>query len=78
MEILGSHMYEKCGLYLAPISLFCVIFNHLDWQKFSQIAQERQIQREMLKTQHDDLFPVQINDGSGESSQTSDKSETSR
>ena len=41
MEILGSHIYEKCGIYLAPVSLFCTIFNHLDWKSFDQIAKER-------------------------------------
>ena len=41
MEILGSHVYEKCGIYLAPVALFCTIFNHLDfWQKFDEIARE--------------------------------------
>ena len=41
MEVLGSHMYEKCGMYLAPVSLFCTVFNHLDWQNFARIAEER-------------------------------------
>jgi len=42
MEILGSHVYSKFGSYLAPISLFCTIWNHLDWQSFAAIAAERE------------------------------------
>ena len=30
MEILGSHLYEKSGTLLAPMSLLCTVFNHLD------------------------------------------------
>ena len=41
MEIAGSYVYEKCGVYLAPISLFCTVWNHLDWQTFARIAEER-------------------------------------
>ena len=79
MEILGSHMYEKCGLYLAPVSLFCVIFNHLDWQKFHDLAEQRRVQRELMKKQEPDDFLGEINGLSGgESSQTIDKIEESR
>ena len=42
MEILGSHIYDKCGMFLAPVSLFCTVFNHLDWESFARIAEERQ------------------------------------
>ena len=41
MEVFGSHVYERYGIYLAPVSLFCTIFNHLDWETFSQISEER-------------------------------------
>ena len=41
MEVLGSHLYEKCGVYLAPVSLFCTVWNHLDWQTFARIAEQR-------------------------------------
>ena len=44
MEVLGSHVFEKCGIYLAPVSLFCTIFNHLDWGKFAEIAEQRRVQ----------------------------------
>ena len=40
-EITGSLVYEKFGAYLAPISLFATVFNHLDWPTFAQIAEER-------------------------------------
>ena len=43
MEILGSHVYEKFGVYMAPLSLFCTIFNHLDWESFARIANERKL-----------------------------------
>ena len=74
MEILGSHMYEKCGLWLAPVSLFCTVFNHLDWEKFSQIAEERQAYTELLRKQEsaEDDFFGEINDG-----READKTETS-
>ena len=42
MEILGSHVYEKYSVYMAPISLFCTVFNHLDWEAFAKISEERQ------------------------------------
>ena len=41
MEVLGSHLYEKCGALLAPMSLVCTVFNHLDWKTFARIAEER-------------------------------------
>ena len=41
MEIVGSKIYDKCENYLGPISVFCTIFNHLDWELFSKIAEER-------------------------------------
>ena len=41
MEIAGSYVYEKCGAYLAPISLFCTVWNHLDWRTFAQISEQR-------------------------------------
>ena len=45
MELAGSYVYEKCGVYLAPISLFCTVWNHLDWQTFARIAEERKNER---------------------------------
>ena len=41
MEVLGSHVYEKCGMYLAPVAVFCTIFSHLDWESFAEIAEQR-------------------------------------
>ena len=41
MEVLGSHVYEKCGMYLAPAAMICTIFNHLDWESFPEIAEQR-------------------------------------
>ena len=67
MEVVGSYTYEKCKFWLGPISLFCSIFNHLDWKRFAEIAEQRQ----MLKNQQEksDIFP-EINNDRGESSQT--------
>jgi len=42
MEILGSRIYASYGSYLAPVSLFCTVFNHLDWNTFSRIAEEQE------------------------------------
>ena len=76
MEVAGSYMYEKCGLWLAPVSLFCTVFNHLDWKKFSEIAKERQAQ---TKLQRDVPFPDKINGSTGESScPESDKAQEPR
>ena len=52
MEVLGSHVYERCSIYLAPVSLFCTIFNHLDWETFSQISEER---KKSEKTEDDNF-----------------------
>ena len=41
MEILGSHISEKYGIFLAPLSLFCTIFNHLNWETYDLITKER-------------------------------------
>ena len=41
VEVLGSHVYEKCGMYLAPVAMFCTIFSHLDWESFAEIAEQR-------------------------------------
>ena len=57
MEILGSHVYEKCGIYLAPVALFCTIFNHLDWQKFDEIARER---KQTEKDEKDEIDRVDL------------------
>ena len=46
MQILGSHIYEKYGVYLAPLDLICILFNRLDWETFAQIAYERQKETE--------------------------------
>ena len=40
-DILGSHIYEKCGAYLAPVAVICTLFNHLDWETFARISDER-------------------------------------
>ena len=45
MELFGAMMYSKFGLYLAPVSGFCTIFNHLDWQGFEKISRERERER---------------------------------
>ena len=45
MELFGAMMYSKFGLYLAPVSAFCTIFNHLDWQGFEKISRERERER---------------------------------
>ena len=44
VEKFGAMVYSKYGLYLALVSAFCTltIFNHLDWEGFEKIAQERQ------------------------------------
>jgi hypothetical protein len=49
MEVLGSHVYEKCGFYLAPVSLFCTVFNHLDWGSFAAIAEKRAAEKQVAK-----------------------------
>ena len=54
MEILGSHVYEKCGIYLAPVSLLCTVFNHLDWRSFAIIAEERK--KALKEDQLDELL----------------------
>ena len=41
MELFGAMMYSKLGMYLAPVSAFCTIFNHLDWESFERISRER-------------------------------------
>ena len=58
MEVLGSHMYDKCGVYLAPVSLFCTVFNHLDWQNFARIAEQRATQEPCPPS--DELPPEQL------------------
>ena len=58
MEVLGSHMYDKCGVYLAPVSLFCTVFNHLDWQNFARIAEQRAAQESCPPS--DELPPEQL------------------
>ena len=57
MEILGSHVYEKYGVYMAPVSLFCTIFNHLDWQSFAKIAEARQAAQASDESKNDSPFP---------------------
>ena len=42
MELFGAMMYSKFGMYLAPVSAFCTIFNHLDWEGFERISRERE------------------------------------
>lgn len=49
MEILGSHVYEKCGMYLAPAAMVCTIFNHLDWKSFAEIAEQRKNDAEQIR-----------------------------
>ena len=48
MEILGSHIYDKCEMFLAPVSLFCTVFNHLDWESFARIAEEAWIGKDEI------------------------------
>ena len=48
MEILGSHIYDKCEMILAPVSLFCTVFNHLDWESFARIAEEARIGKDEI------------------------------
>ena len=64
MELFGAMMYSKFGLYLAPVSAFCTIFNHLDWQGFERISRERERER-CEKNDTLDFF--------GESTQVEDK-----
>ena len=52
MEIVGSHLYEKCGAFLAPMSLVCTVFNHLDWETFARIAEERRVKEECVSHDH--------------------------
>ena len=60
MELFGSYAYEKCGIYLAPVSLFCTVFNHLDWQTFANIAEQRKMQA--VQKQDEEILPELIND----------------
>ena len=53
MELFGAMIYSKFGLYLAPVSAFCTIFNHLDWQGFEKISRE---QRDRYKENDLDFF----------------------
>ena len=48
MEILGSHTYDKCEMFLAPVSLFCTVFNHLNWESFARIAEEAWIGKDEI------------------------------
>ena len=60
MEILGSHLYEKCGVYLAPVSIFCTVWNHLDWQTFARIAEQR---KSRLSESLNDVIELQEESG---------------
>ena len=75
MEVIASFVYEKCKPWLSDYSLILTILYHLDWEKFAEIAEQRQILK-MLKNQQDksedDIFP-EINNDRGESSQTFDE-----
>jgi hypothetical protein len=57
MEVLGSHVYERYGIYMAPVSLFCTIFNHLDWESFARMAKERRAAEDVK----DDVTLPEIN-----------------
>jgi hypothetical protein len=46
MERLGSVIYSQYGSYLAPFSLFCTLFSHLDWEEFARIAAEEDAKEE--------------------------------
>ena len=46
-EQVGSYIYDKYGLYIAPISIFCTIFNHLDWEHFAKIAKAKRRKNQM-------------------------------
>lgn len=48
IEILGSHIYDKCEPHVVPVSLFCTVFNHLDWASFAQIAEEQKKKAEFV------------------------------
>ena len=48
MDVVGSYAFEKCGFWLALLSVGCTIFNHLDWEKFAKIAEQRRMERELL------------------------------
>ena len=49
------------GLYIAPISMFCHIFNHLDWKGFTDIAEKRAAEKSD-NVQDDILENIQSND----------------
>ena len=44
MDVVGSYAFEKCGFWLALLSVGCTIFNHLDWEKFAKIAEQRRME----------------------------------
>ena len=45
-EEFGASLYEKFGKYLGHVAIFCTIFQHLNWQRFSEIAEERKLQQQ--------------------------------
>ena len=50
IEIIGSHIYEKCGnTLLASIAYFSTLFNHFDWETCARIADERAAARKADK-----------------------------
>ena len=57
MQILGSYVYEKYGVYMAPVSLFCTIFNHLDWESFAKISEARKAAQASDESKNDSPFP---------------------
>ena len=56
MEVIGGKVYAKFGVFLAPLSVFCTIFQHLDWQRFAEIAKER---KETEETQEEELSTLE-------------------
>ena len=43
VEQIGAYAYARYSGYIAPISIFCTIFNHLDWNNFSRIVEANRI-----------------------------------
>lgn len=55
MEIFNSYVHEKCRIYLGPFSLFCMIFNNLNWESFAEIAEKGKTAGE-----GNDLIPARL------------------
>ena len=44
-EEFGATIYEKFGKYLGHVAIFCTVFQHLNWQRFSEVAEERRLEK---------------------------------